>query len=195
MPSLVLPRSQFLHVPKTGGNWVSRVLSKLFPDAQRMQKRHTGLADAPRPELFTFTFVRHPLTWYQSYFSYKRLVGWDDQNEWDLLVRCESFAEFVDRAVTITPGYYSKMLRRYVGSDGIEVDFVGRFELLHTDLICALEEAGESFSRERLLAVPPVNQSDYQRFPAVYTRRLEQQLLNVEAEAIERFYSRESVAS
>jgi len=189
MPGLVLPESRFLHVPKTGGNWVSTVLRELFHHAQRMPKIHTTRISAPRPELFTFAFVRHPLTWYQSYFSYKQRKGWDPTNNWDDIVRCDSFAEFVERACDETPGYYSKLLRRFVGPAGDEIDFVGRFESLTDDLICALELAGEQFDADVIRETPPVNQSSYNVHPAVYTDELTQRVLEVEAEVVERFYS------
>ena len=189
MPSLLLPRSQFLHVPKTGGNWVTCVLREQFPDAQRMPKIHTTRASALSPELYTFAFVRHPLTWYQSYFSYKLRKGWDAKNDWDDVVRCDSFASFVETALEETPAYYSKLLRRFVGRAGDEIDFIGRFESLTEDLIEALELAGEDFDSDAIRSIPPVNQSDYTQHPAVYPEELAERVLEVEAEAVERFYS------
>jgi len=159
MPGLVLPRSRFLHVPKTGGNWVAAVLRELFPAAQRMPKIHATRKSAPRPDLLTFAFVRHPLTWYQSYFSYKQRKGWDAGNEWDQAVRSDTFAGFLDAALTQTPGYYSRLLRRYVGRRGEEIDFIGRFESLSDDLIRALDAAGESFDSDVIHNTPPVNAS------------------------------------
>ena len=189
MPGLVLPHSRFLHVPKTGGNWVAAVLSELFPAAQRMPKIHTTRKSAPRPDLPTFAFVRHPLTWYQSYFSYKCRKGWDPRNEWDDRVRSESFAGFVEAALTETPAYYSRLLRRYVGRSGDEIDFIGKFEFLVDDLIQALELAGEQFDADQIRSTPPVNQSDYTQHPTVYTEALRRHVLNVESEAIQRFYA------
>ena len=186
---MVLRHSQFLHVPKTGGNWVAGVLRQLFPEAQRMPKIHTTRKSAPQPERFTFAFVRHPLTWYQSYFSYKQRKGWDPENDWDKLVRSESFAEFIETALSKTPAYYSLLLRRFVGPAGDEIDFIGRFESLTEDLILALTLAGERFDPNLIRNAPPVNQSDYRMHPAVYSNGLAERVLDVEAEAVERFYS------
>ncbi len=189
MPGLVLSESRFLHVPKTGGNWVSSVLREQFSRAQRMPKIHTTRISAPRPELFTFAFVRHPLTWYQSYFSYKQRKGWDPTNNWDDIVRCDSFTEFVEKVLGETPAYYSKLIRRFVGRVGDEIDFVGRFESLTDDLIHALELAGEQFDPDVIRETPPVNQSSYDAHPAVYTDDLAQRVLEVEVEVVNRFYS------
>ena len=189
MPGLVLSKSRFLHVPKTGGNWVSTVLRELFPSAERMVKIHTTRRSAPRPDLPAFAFVRHPLTWYQSYFSYKQRKGWDPQNEWDDVVRCDSFTEFVQKAIADTPAYYSKLLRRFTGRPDDEIDFIGRFESLTDDLIKALHMAGEEFDANVIRSTPPVNQSSYDQHPAVYPDGLAERVLEVEAEAVERFYS------
>jgi hypothetical protein len=195
MPSLLLPRSRFLHVPKTGGNWVSAVLQDLFPHAQRMAKKHATRRTAPGAERFTFAFVRHPLTWYQSYFAYKQCRGWHPKNDWDLRVQADLFEDFVRRALDETPGHYSQRVRWFVGRPGEEIDFVGRFERLRSDLIRALELAGEEFDRQRILSAPAVNTSDYRRYPAEYSAELARQVLEVEREVIERFYadSEESV--
>ena len=154
-----------------------------------MPKIHTARRSSPRPELFTFAFVRHPLTWYQSYFSYKQRKGWDPNNRWDDTVRCDSFTEFVEKSLDETPAYYSKLLRRFVGRAGDEIEFVGRFESLTDDLIRALKLAGEQFDADVIRETPPVNQSSYEQHPAVYTDGLAQRVLEVEAEVVQRFYS------
>ncbi len=84
----------FLHIPKTGGTWVTKVLRDaglvrcsighrhgnlehvLAPGWQgpgrRLEwfwKRALHLRTHPRP--FTFCFVRHPLDWYESFYRYK----------------------------------------------------------------------------------------------------------------------------
>ncbi len=189
MPSFVIEQCRFLHVPKTGGNWVAAVLREQFPDAQRMPKIHTSRQSAPQPELFTFAFVRHPLSWYQSYFSYKQRKGWDPNNNWDDIVRCDSFPEFLETALEKTPRYYSKLLKRFVGPASDEIDFVGRFETLTEDLIRALDLAGEQFDAEKIRGSTAVNQSNYQQHPADYNDDLARRVLDVEAEVIERFYS------
>ena len=127
--------------------------------------------------MFTFAFVRHPLTWYQSYFSYKQWKGWDRKNDWDHKVRSDKFEEFVEKAIEETPAYYSKLIRRFVGWPNEEIDFVGRFERLTEDLIRALQLAGESFDPEEIKKVPPENQSDYRQHPAVYTDELAARVL------------------
>lgn len=189
MPALLLPHTRFLHVPKTGGNWVSGRLRELFPQACHMPKTHTTLRSAPEPGRFTFAFVRHPLTWYQSYFAYKQRTGWDLNTDWDRRVHADSFEGFVNRALDETPGHYSRLVRSFVGRRGAEIDFIGRFEQLRPDLIRALQLAGEVFDPDPIRSAPPVNASDYRRHPAEYPDGLARRVLDVEAEVVERFYA------
>ena len=100
----------FLHIPKTGGTWVTRVLREaglmrcsighrhanldhlLAPSARNLGKRlewqwKRTLFLRTRPRPFTFCFVRHPLRWYESFYLYKSQPGiaWErDGDEWDV---------------------------------------------------------------------------------------------------------------
>jgi len=96
----------FLHIPKTGGTWVTKVLREaglmrcsighrhanldhlLAPGFQgigrkleSLYKRGLFLKTHPRP--FTFCFVRHPLDWYESFYLYKNQPGlnWEQDGE------------------------------------------------------------------------------------------------------------------
>jgi len=83
----------FLHIPKTGGNWVTAVLREAglakgglghkHADMSRLIapiNHHKSLARAHatvhriksklEPKPYMFCFVRHPLKWYQSWFKY-----------------------------------------------------------------------------------------------------------------------------
>lgn len=83
----------FLHVPKTGGNWVTKVLDECGLVRGRLGHKHADFNRllAPvnpaswgpfgyfswrkirrtlEPKPFMFCFVRHPLKWYESWFKY-----------------------------------------------------------------------------------------------------------------------------
>jgi hypothetical protein len=101
MALLLKDGSVFLHVPKTGGRWVGKVLvaaglvkshlGHMHADADRvlspfggsgrhllmyLLKRRLGLL--PRKQPFMFCFVRNPLDWYESFFNYncEPAVNW-----------------------------------------------------------------------------------------------------------------------
>ncbi len=83
----------FLHIPKTGGNWVTAVLKESGLVHDRLGHKHADfnrllapvnpaswgpfgylswrkIRRALEPKPFMFCFVRHPLGWYESWFKY-----------------------------------------------------------------------------------------------------------------------------
>ena len=67
----------FLHIPKTGGNWVINILEErniIFDvfKTKHLQLKHIGL----KRRKFVFAFVRHPVTWYESWYRYQMERGW-----------------------------------------------------------------------------------------------------------------------
>lgn len=187
---LLLPRSCFLHVPKTGGNWVKQAIAAAgIPgrEVRRSGTTHLGRADCPQPEKFLFAFVRHPLDLYRSYWQYKMGTGWDAANAIDRHCSSPDFHEFVRRVIAHYPGVLGQSLEAFVGPPADEIDFVGRYEKLADDLVRALELAGESFDEAAIRTLPPVNVSRKDQFPATYTPALERALREVEAATLERF--------
>lgn len=93
MALLVKGGGIFLHIPKTGGNWVRRVLKESGLAAGSIGTKHAdigrlfspaakstgnllkyyvrrGFGLYPRGKHFLFCFVRDPLAWYESWFKY-----------------------------------------------------------------------------------------------------------------------------
>ena len=82
----------FLHIPKTGGNWVTEVLYNLDLVEENVAAKHADidryfsypgktrisiiklalkeLLSFPKKEPFMFCFVRNPISWYESWFKY-----------------------------------------------------------------------------------------------------------------------------
>jgi hypothetical protein len=168
----------FLHIPKTAGSWVTQVLAELdLVAARRVGHKHITLdyllrlgrerqwrralpwrsADVP-PEAATayiFTFVREPLSWYESWFSYMsrpdrawRAWGERENGAGERWHPCaplnglgdEDFDRFVRRVVDRRPGWVSELYSWYTGTG---VARVGRQERLADDLIAILRELGE----------------------------------------------------
>lgn len=172
---LILKNSCFIHVPKTGGNWVRHALEAAqvdFEDYAINNNAHLGYRECPHPGRFKFAFVRHPLGLYRSFWQYKMTYGWDEASALDRTCRADYFHEFIVNITTRYPGAYGAMLDDLIGPEQAPIDFVGRYETLQEDLVRALTLAGESFDEERLRAVPAVNVSDKVRFPASYTPEL-----------------------
>ena len=96
MALLLRDGSIFLHIPKTGGNWVTSVLRQQNLLRAEFGHKHSDFAHlfsrtpkrrveqlpnwlsmvgvkrrwARHGKPFMFCFVRHPLSWYESWFKY-----------------------------------------------------------------------------------------------------------------------------
>lgn len=187
---LILPRSCFLHVPKTGGTWVKRAILAAGVPAREHSidgYTHLGLADCPEPQRFRFAFVRNPLALYRSYWQFKQTVGWDPANELDRQCQAEDFERFVRRVLEQFPGIYARTLQDFVGPPDAPIEFIGRYENLVEDLVRALSLAGEDFDAGAIRGLPPYNVSDKRKAPAVYTPALEAAVRHAEAEVFTRF--------
>lgn len=163
MSSLYNDQIAFVHVPKTGGSWVAEALRYVLPDlkvpggAGDFMGEHRTAAQMPAGR-FSFGFVRHPATWYRSYFMFVKAKGVraaEGDLLWEAARTAEDFNEFVQRATSDYPGVVTSIYRQYLEG----VDFVGRYENLTNDLVRALRLADVVFDSADLLSVAPVNES------------------------------------
>ena len=82
----------FLHIPKTGGNWVTTILRELNLIKENIAHKHADINHffappsrgrkaimkyaahrmlyPPKEKPYMFCFVRNPLNWYESWFKY-----------------------------------------------------------------------------------------------------------------------------
>ena len=107
----LINNAEFLHIPKTGGSWVTSVLESNNLVLSRSNHKHadydsnllgrksiTGrqhlleavkllnkkfISKTIQKEKnilypFRFCFVRHPLSWYESWWRYMEGLGWND---------------------------------------------------------------------------------------------------------------------
>ncbi|MCB1984124.1 MAG: sulfotransferase family 2 domain-containing protein [Burkholderiales bacterium] len=187
---LILPKSCFLHVPKTGGSWVKKAIISAgvsCRDYTISGNPHIGLQNCPSLEKFKFAFVRHPVGLYRSYWQYKMTNGWDSKNQLDQACQTDNFHQFVRNLLDKLPGVYSRSLIEMVGDEYNEIEFIGKYENLVDDLILALKLAGEAFDEQIIRTLPPINVSNKVRFPAVYTDQLEEDVKKSEAIMMRRF--------
>jgi hypothetical protein len=157
--AVVLPgKLVYLHVPKTGGKWVKRVLfggisgARLFRETnhgnQWAKSAHCDLEDLKDVAGFRLAFVRHPADWWRSYWRYQQTHGRFRNESLELvrLVKADTFERYVDNVLERLPGYASRMFSRFVGEPGQEIDFIGKQENLTSDLRTALGLAGFDLS-------------------------------------------------
>lgn len=191
MTSLVTAEFRFLHVAKTGGIWASQAMLAAGivprPDADidfHADLEHTAAFD----DLFTIAFVRHPLAWWRSYWAHRMQYGWEMEHHVDRVAASDDFGEFIRALIDRTPETAGAIFERYVGPPQRSIEFVGYHEHLVADLERALRYAGARYDAHALRAEKPINTSDYESYPAHYTRALACELARAERCAIERFY-------
>jgi len=195
--ALALPHSIFFHIPKTGGSWVRRaivnagipaneVMGQNFYDKRSIHTvldtlYHAFPVDVHAHGKFRFTFVRHPLTWYQSMWAHHAHIGWSS----DYYSRPYTFGAFVEHTLNMRPAHLSLVYRFYG-----DVEYIGRTETLADDLVHALRMAGEEFDEARLRATPRINElaslSPWKE-QCEYTPELTARVTEAEREAFERF--------
>jgi hypothetical protein len=198
MATLLTPHARFMHVPRTGGTWATSALVAAGVPVRFLDRPTPGFVVSGHADLerssdhagrFTFAFVRHPLDLWRSVWAYRMSRdGWNPTHPIDSRARADDFDEFIVKVIENLPGFQSQRIVRFIGPPEAEISFVGRFESLVDDLVCALRAAGETFDETALRRHPRRNFSDYQRFPALYDRALASELATREGAIIERFY-------
>ena len=187
----MLPRSIFYHIPKTAGEWVRAAIARagipaveLGPSPNPIVNKHNTYRTVEANGKFKFAFVRHPLQWYPSFWSYRMFNGWRTD---DILDACMSvdFEIFVRNVLKRFPsGHCAWRYQGYIGPPPGLLDFVGKTQTLPQDLVRALRLAGEEFDEKKLLGVAKLNDSPLR--PS-FSPKLRRAVLDAERKVLERF--------
>lgn len=157
---ILLKNSIFYDVPKTGGSWVSEGLMA-YNDATFVYGTSHEPPDPNDKEIynkrFTFTFIRHPVDWYKSYYASRVQAKTEEPNNFDdFLKRMFSGRKTFGVEWTSLTDYLKPFMK---------CDFVGTTENLGEDLIMALKMGGEAADKGNLLNRPWVNVTEYKFQP------------------------------
>ncbi len=161
MATMLLPNSLFVHIPKTGGTWTSHVLKDMGIVQTRFDRAHERPSEYREliGNRLYFTFIRNPITWYQSRWAgpYARSVypqrtrnqaGFHFANKREL----HDFRYWLTNALDRNSA--SNFFHEYID----DCDFIGKTENLKNDLTSALKIAGEKFNK-KFLNSPPINKA------------------------------------
>lgn len=202
--AILLPNSAFIHVQKTGGTWVREVLRRtdLLVEELRSINKKTSTEfiknsvhcvptwDARfRERRLIFCFVRHPLTWYQSYWAFKDgQEKWNRRKPFDRKCRSASFTQFVEGVIKnySSEGYLTGLYREYTEP----CNFVGKFENLTEELVRALRTANEDFQEELIRATAPMNVAygrPEETESCVYPEELAKRIMDIERSAVMKY--------
>jgi hypothetical protein len=152
-------RFVFVHVQKTGGSTITKMIVSQLPDEEYRSnaKRHSPLAKilAKEPELtdyYVFGFVRDPwdrmVSWWNMIDAWKnryrkRGISFEEKQN-SFFRRCaayETFDEFVLRGTAEIPRVRRPQVR-YLRTRGRRADFIGRAENFAEDARAALDRVG-----------------------------------------------------
>lgn len=160
---------------------------------------HNLLAPGRHAKLpFTFCFVRHPVSWYESAWRFLPTIPQAKRATWinaekrlkrimhpfGIACRClhSDFNHFVHNILQAFPGYVTWIYTLFAPP---EVSFVGKQESLTNDLIAVLRDRGFQFDQELVRTHPRANES--QSFPVKWDASLLREVQEVEAAALRRF--------
>lgn len=193
-------KSIFYHIQKTGGSWVRVAMRNAGLKYQRSERfgmthpscwhtEHSTPRDAKNLKgLFSYCFIRHPVSWHKSFWSYRlkykhkklKPIQLKDPIEyhWN-----DNFNKYLSGILDEFPnGYLTEMFGEFIPY----VDYVGKQERLVDDLIIALNAAGEIFDEDKIRGTGPVNVSkggNIEMAPVLY-----KELIKSEKEIIGAYY-------
>lgn len=166
---LIHDRFVVLHLQKTGGTFLTKVLERELEGSLTKRGAHQGWRAIPpeaadRPVL---AFVRNPWDWYVSWYHFNMLRP-SAGNRFSMLSESGrlDFAATVRNACVLVREHRGDDLYtvffKVIAGDGIGTDrlTIGRFESLLDDLEAFLDKAGVTISAEgveRMRSTPPVN--------------------------------------
>jgi hypothetical protein len=175
-------------MPKCGGRFITKAFVELnIPVITIKNHGRIGVGE----KQYTFTSIRRPDTWYQSYFLQK--VG---RSEWNLnqpfqrFCKADDFKHFIDRVLEYWPGWYSTQLDEYVGNfDAPSVDAIVYLEDLYRGLEKVLMDSGEGhFPASQIARTRNVFKGKYDKFDIAYAPGQLRQIYETEKDVYDCFY-------
>jgi hypothetical protein len=185
----------FLHVPKTGGTFLSAYLAEYCQKIHNFGHQQICKMGYHNNN-FTFAFIRNPFAWYVSryfYFCQDRAKSYDQKNGISYMNDGEMNGEefrlaFPTFKYHIMYGYYSpkKLVNRFFLSDiynwqlcekdVLQIDYIGKLETIYDDIdrildICEIypDISLKDFKTNRM------NKTDHNHYSTYY----DQELINI----------------
>ena len=195
--ALFLPNHNaiFLHVPKTGGLFLTNYLREIKIPFQMIGYRHSpadliGLKSLNKT-IFKFCFIRKPDDWYQSYWQmrfgevpggqwFHLGIGKDlggphplFHPTWEIDPYCmnRNLNKFVLNCAELN-GYLVRMYHRFIGHGRMKVNFVGNQETFIEDLIEVFDHIKIRYDKQHLINKPKYNPSKQVQEIGAETRKI-----------------------
>ena len=199
--ALASSKSLFLHIPKTGGMWIRHAYKVCNIDHFEIAMTHSHfphlLNFKPKSfysSLYSYAFVRHPLSWYQSRWAFRMRYGWNATHPLDYNCHSNDFQKFVEACLAYKPsGWVTNEYTSFIDEVPGGIKQVGRLENLVNDFLHICDNAGEAVSSKIITTMPRINDSDLDGQDsshwARYTHRLIDRVLKAESVIMQRYYS------
>lgn len=158
--AIQIARAVFLHIPKTGGTFVTDYFKETGMDhgnkdlALRAHVHGDLLQEVlPYTQDLMFCFVRHPLTWYRSYWIHKNTLAPSRETTYIDSKVDLPFLDFLHIIQQDHPGYLTKFFSGFTG----RCRFIGKMENLRDDLNTVLKYLRSPYNKEYLYKKPLSN--------------------------------------
>ena len=196
MASLVTNQYIYIHIPKTGGIWSSKIIKEInngeasnFGGINQFGTRfHSSLFDIRQEAEVknSICFVRNPIDWYESLFRFTKKTEFRFRPFNRMNKEC-MFDEFVDFSVNC----FSMIDRiNYQAGWPIQTTSVGKYENLRQDLFDFLSVYHHPFLLdETMSSIPAMNVSRNER-PTI-TKIIREKIISRELPIFEQYYPEE----
>ena len=182
-----IDRAICLHIPKTGGTFVRNYFQETKMDhgvKKLLERAHinaTVLREiVGHTEDLVFCFVRHPLTWYRSYWTSKQQIPNDRSGGLIDEIVDLPWREFIKTIIEKHPGYLTNFYEGYT-----EIcRFIGKQENLRDDLDAVLKYLRIPYNRKRLFERIPENVIPSKE---TYTWAQAQAIMRLEANIVRKY--------
>jgi hypothetical protein len=203
----------FLHIPKTGGMWVRRVFEVLEIPHWEIGDQHSHFprqgegsarllsfySEEYYKTKFIFTFVRHPLSWYQSRWAFRIKHGWRPMlHPLDYHCASNDFRMFMENVLKYRPtGWVTEEYNNYTNYQSCPINFIGKHETIVDDLIQAFRAAGVKVDENKIRKIPKVNDSDLDgkssKYWAPYDIRLAERVVAADSFVVSKYYHNDPI--
>jgi len=187
--------SVFLHIPKTGGNWITeiieerkqlkRLIVEKHADCNRLAILHKNLM---KKKPFIFCFVRHPVTWYESWYKYMivrefKAWGYRPNHPCAPLDVCgdPDFDQFIQNIIKKVPGFVTELYSQYTK----KANFIGKQETLCHDFMTVMTRLKIKYNRDKIVVKAPVNES--KNMEIKWNKKLLEEIVRLEYAGIVRY--------
>lgn len=188
------PHGLFIHIPKSGGRWVSETMVALVPGAQWVDDKTNDAHAMPQRDKQAFVFVRHPVSWMSSLWHHRarKNFNWHVQNTRgqpavELEVRCgnNDFRGFMEN-IAARPGVVTEYVQHWAShySDPL----FGRMEHIALDLCSILNTIGDDIDCREVYARGRIKRGSALK-PNKCPKELQQQIRDNERDFFSVFYT------